>query len=105
MAATDWVVLPSIWWENSPVVIQEAFQHGRPVICSALGGLKEKVVDGRDGMHFRRGDANDLARVLEAAVTTDLWETLVAGIETPFSASACARRHRELYFATPASAT
>ena len=25
MAEVDWVVVPSIWWENSPLVIQEAF--------------------------------------------------------------------------------
>ncbi|HEX8770092.1 MAG TPA: glycosyltransferase, partial [Acidimicrobiales bacterium] len=31
MGAVDWVVVPSIWYENSPLVIQEAFAHGRPV--------------------------------------------------------------------------
>jgi glycosyltransferase involved in cell wall biosynthesis len=30
MAEVDWVVMPSIWWENAPLVIQEAFQHRRP---------------------------------------------------------------------------
>ena len=25
MAEVDWVIVPSIWWENSPLVIQEAF--------------------------------------------------------------------------------
>ena len=37
MANIDWVVVPSIWWENSPLVIQEAFFHGRPVICTCVG--------------------------------------------------------------------
>src|SRR6185503_12621743 len=31
MAEVDWVIIPSIWWENSPLVIQEAFHFGRPV--------------------------------------------------------------------------
>ena len=53
MSSVDWVVVPSIWWENSPLVIQEAFMHGRPVICSDIGGMAEKVNDGVDGLHFR----------------------------------------------------
>ena len=65
MAEVDWVVVPSRWWENSPLVIQEAFLHGRPVICSDIGGMAEKVTDGVDGLHFRAGDPRSLARVLE----------------------------------------
>ncbi len=42
MGAADWVVMGSIWWENSPVVIQEAYKFGRPVICPDLGGMAEK---------------------------------------------------------------
>ncbi len=83
MAAVDWVVVPSIWWENSPLVIQEAFQHGRPVICSDIGGMAEKVANGVDGLHFRRGDADHLAEVIERAATTrGLWEQLRSGIPT-----------------------
>ena len=81
MAKIDWVVVPSIWWENSPLVIQEAFLHGRPVICSDIGGMEEKVTNGVDGLHFRRGDAEHLAEVIERAATTPgLWEELAAGI-------------------------
>lgn len=81
MANIDWVVVPSIWWENSPLVIQEAFQHGRPVICSNVGGMAEKVTDGVNGLHFRVGDPNDLARTIHRAATTaGLWERLHAGI-------------------------
>ena len=43
LARADYVVVPSIWWENSPLVIQEAFLHGHPVICSDIGGMAEKV--------------------------------------------------------------
>ncbi len=81
MAKIDWVVVPSIWWENSPLVIQEAFLHGRPVICTDIGGMEEKVTNGVDGLHFRRGDAEHLAEVIERAATTPgLWEELAAGI-------------------------
>ena len=81
MARIDWVVVPSIWWENSPLVIQEAFLHGRPVICSDIGGMAEKVTHDVDGLHFRRGDAQHLADVIRrAAETPGLWERLQAGI-------------------------
>jgi glycosyltransferase involved in cell wall biosynthesis len=77
MAETDWVVVPSIWWENSPLVIQEAFLYGRPVICSDIGGMAEKVADNVNGLYFRRGDADSLAEAMRRAATTKgLWETL-----------------------------
>jgi glycosyltransferase involved in cell wall biosynthesis len=55
------VLVPSIWWENSPLVIQEALAAGRPLIVSDIGGMAEKVRDGLDGFHFRAGNARSLA--------------------------------------------
>lgn len=81
MSNIDWVVVPSIWWENAPLVIQEAFQHRRPVICSNIGGMAEKVSDGVNGLHFRVGDPVHLAETIRHAVTTPgLWESLREGI-------------------------
>jgi len=79
-----WIVVPSVWWENSPLVIQEAFSFGRPVICSNIGGMAEKVTDGVNGLHFAVGNAAALARRIEEAVTTPgLWERLRGGVPTP----------------------
>lgn len=61
LAETDVLVVPSIWYENSPIVIQEAFAAGVPVLASNLGALAEKVRDGVDGLLFRPGDPNDLS--------------------------------------------
>jgi len=98
MSGVDWVVVPSIWWENSPLVIQEAFAHGRPVICSNIGGMAEKVMNGVNGLHFRVGDARHLAdRLLEAARTQGLWERLHAGIQPPPTIAETTERHLELY--------
>lgn len=81
MRAVDWVVVPSTWWENSPLVIQEAFANGRPVICSDIGGMAEKVGHDRDGLHFRVGDARSLADTIRFAMDTPgLWERLANGI-------------------------
>jgi glycosyltransferase involved in cell wall biosynthesis len=81
MAETDWVVVPSVWWENSPLVIQEAFMHGRPVICSDIGGMAEKVTHGVNGLHVGVGSAAQLAETIVAAVNRPgLWEQLRTGI-------------------------
>ena len=64
MRSADAVLVPSIWWENSPLVIQEAFLNRRPVICSDIGGMAEKVRDGLDGFHFQAGSAWALATLL-----------------------------------------
>ena len=81
MAAVDWVVVPSVWWENSPLVIQEAFANGRPVICSDIGGMAEKVAEGVNGLHFRTGDPDSLGETIGRAVgNEELWESLRGGI-------------------------
>ncbi len=81
MERIDWVVIPSIWWETGPLTVSEAFMHGRPVICSNMGGMAERVEDGVSGLHFRRGDPHDLADVLRRASTApELWDELRAGI-------------------------
>jgi glycosyltransferase involved in cell wall biosynthesis len=64
LAALDVVVVPSIWYENSPFVIQEAQAAHVPVIGSRLGGISELVMDGHDGLLFAPGDARDLAKQL-----------------------------------------
>ena len=98
MAKVDWVVVPSVWWENAPLVILEAFQHRRPVICSDIGGMAELVRDGVHGLHFRTGDAGDLARTMRrAARTPGLWARLVAGLPEAPTIAAAADRHLALY--------
>lgn len=94
MSKVDWVIVPSIWWENSPMVIQEAFVHGRPVICSNIGGMAEKVRDGVDGLHFEARNPLDLGETLLRASATDgLWDRLYSGISKPASHQHCAERY------------
>ncbi|HSK40036.1 MAG TPA: glycosyltransferase family 4 protein [Arenibaculum sp.] len=94
----DWVLVPSVWWENAPLVIQEAFQQGRPVICSNIGGMAEAVRDGVDGLHFRTGDAADLARVMVRAMSEPgLWGRLAANIPRVPTITQAATRHLALY--------
>jgi glycosyltransferase involved in cell wall biosynthesis len=85
MADVDWAVMGSIWWENSPLVIQEAFKYGRPVICPDIGGMAEKVRDLTTGLHFRARDPVSLAEVVERAVTEEGLYDRVSGALPPYS--------------------
>jgi glycosyltransferase involved in cell wall biosynthesis len=65
LAEIDVLIVPSVWFENSPLTIHEAFIAGVPVVCSDRGGMAELVADGKNGLHFRLGDAVDLRRKLQ----------------------------------------
>jgi glycosyltransferase involved in cell wall biosynthesis len=98
MREIDWLVVPSIWWENSPMVIKESYAHGRPIITSNIGGMAEKVVHGRTGLHFRAGSVEDLVdRLVEAIKGPELWQRLRNNLPTPLSHLDAARLHRNLY--------
>lgn len=98
MAQIDWVVVPSIWWENSPLVIQEAFAFGRPVICSDIGGMAAKVDDGSTGLHFRAGDAVSLAETIDGAVRDpSLWSELRSNLVPPYAMEEHVARLSDLY--------
>ncbi len=73
MTEVDWVVVPSIWWENSPMVIQEALALGRPLIVSNIGGMAEKVAHAEQGIHFQAGDPISLKQALIRACDDELW--------------------------------
>lgn len=98
MREVDWTIVPSTWWENAPVVIQEAFHHGRPIIASNIGGMAEKVRDGIDGMHFHVSNPESLAEAMARAIREPaLWDRLRAGIRPPTSPATAARQHADLF--------
>jgi len=67
MRRARFLIFSSEWYENFPVTIAEAFACGVPVICSRLGAMQEIVQDGRTGLHFIPGNAEDLASKVEWA--------------------------------------
>lgn len=99
MRNVDWVIIPSIWWENSPMVIQEAFANGRPVIASDIGGMKEKVTHEVDGLHFEARNPLSLAETLNRAanMTDKEWKILYEGVEAPFSYQKCANEYKIIF--------
>lgn len=61
----DVTVVPSIWYENSPIAIMEALTTGTPVITTNLGGMPELVQHNVNGLLFEVGDVEDLTRQLQ----------------------------------------
>jgi len=68
MMNIDVLVVPSIWLENSPLVIQEAFLYKKPIIASRIGGIPEFVSEGVNGLLFTAGDTCELQKKLEYVI-------------------------------------
>lgn len=62
------VAIPSIWWENSPVVIQEARDAGVRIVASRLGGIEEKLADYDQAFMADPGSPHALADAIERAL-------------------------------------
>jgi glycosyltransferase involved in cell wall biosynthesis len=98
MREVDWVVMPSIWWENAPLVIAEAQHYGRPVICSDIGGMAEKVQHEVNGLHFRARSSQHLKDMMERAILEKgLWEKLISGITPPLTIAESVKRYTQYY--------
>jgi len=64
MRGATCLVLPSVWYENFPRVLVEAFACGLPVIASRLGAMADLVEEGVTGLLFEPGDAVQLGERL-----------------------------------------
>ena len=61
----DVLVVPSVWYENTPLVIYSAQEAGCPVIASNLGGMSEVIKHEKNGLLFEAGDFAGLAGAIE----------------------------------------
>jgi len=67
-AVLNWanvIVLPSVWYDNAPLVILESFARGKPVIASRIGGIPELVEHEKNGLLFEPRNINELVVCLE----------------------------------------
>jgi glycosyltransferase involved in cell wall biosynthesis len=98
MSRIDWSVVPSVWWEIFGLVISEAWMFGKPVICSNVGGMSERVSDEVDGLLFEMANPQSLAAAIHQACTQDgLWQRLHDALPAPPPRSAMADGYRQLY--------
>ncbi|CAO4134593.1 glycosyltransferase family 4 protein [Methylorubrum extorquens] len=66
LAELDVMVIPSTWYENSPLILLQSLATHTPTIVSDVAGMTEFVKDGVNGFHFVRGSAKDLEAKLRA---------------------------------------
>lgn len=76
----DCLLLPSLWYENAPVVIVEAAAYGIGVIASRIGAIPEFITHEKNGLLFDAGDPFSLSAAMQRVITEDnLLEKLGAG--------------------------
>jgi glycosyltransferase involved in cell wall biosynthesis len=68
LSEIDVLIVPSIWYENAPLTIHEAFMASIPVITSDIGGMKELIRDGLNGLLFKTGSSKDLAKKMQIII-------------------------------------
>lgn len=97
-AELDVLVVPSIWYENTPLVVYSAQAAGCPVIASNVGGMAEVVEHERNGLLFAVGDVGGLAASIERlTVDRELLQKLAANAVRPKSISEYASELLNIY--------
>lgn len=86
LAGIDALVVPSLWYENAPLVIYSALAAKCPVVVSNFSGMTEVVRNGWNGLLFTPGDVEALRSVLTRLIDEpDLLAALSSRCERPKS--------------------
>jgi len=64
----DIAIVPSLWYENYPLILHEALACDVPVVASDIGGMAEKIKDGYNGYTFKAGDVESLRETIETVL-------------------------------------
>ncbi len=72
VSRAKFVVVPSEWYDNSPLVIYESFSMGRPVLATTLGGMPELIEDGVNGRLFAPKDVDGLSRIINEMLRDEM---------------------------------
>jgi len=80
-AGLDVLTIPSLWYENSPLVLLSSFALKTPVVASNVGSLADLVEHGKNGLVFEMGNAGDLAAQFRKLISDpSMLDRLRAGI-------------------------
>lgn len=77
------LLLPSVWYENMPYVMLEAFSFGKPVLGSNLGGIPERIEPGNNGFLFEAGKVPGIIQAIQSfnasnrvELSQNAWESI-----------------------------
>jgi glycosyltransferase involved in cell wall biosynthesis len=65
LAGSAFVVVPSEWYDNLPMIVCQAFATAKPVVASRINGIPEYVKHEDNGLLFSPGESEELARAME----------------------------------------
>lgn len=96
------VIVPSIWYENFPYVMMEAYARGKAVVGSDKGGIPEYIMDGQTGYTYPAHDHEKLASILKSLwnhpeKALDMGRKAKAYADSQFNDSAFYNRLLEIY--------
>ncbi len=83
LSEMDVLVVPSIWFENAPLIIRQALLAGIPVIAADRGGMAESVQHEINGLHFKLGDAESLAATIQRLIDDPALRLRLGASKTP----------------------
>ncbi|MBN3906211.1 MAG: glycosyltransferase family 4 protein [Nostoc sp. NMS1] len=64
----DFLVIPSRWYENSPLVLLNSLASHTPVIVSDVEGMTEFVEEGKNGYTFKMGNVQELEQIMQKII-------------------------------------
>ena len=95
VAASDLLVMPS-YSEGLPTVVLEALSCNVPVVISDVGGLRDVIKEGVNGMFFIPGDMDDLRARIKMALSKTDWTSMRELVEEKFSWDVNALKFKEV---------
>jgi glycosyltransferase involved in cell wall biosynthesis len=102
MAKARFLILPSEFYENFPLVLAEAFSVGLPVVAARIGALAELVYHERNGLLFEPGNSEILATLTTMLFQNDTLSNRLGSAarttyEQLYTPVANLKRLREIY--------
>src|SRR5438105_6271298 len=100
LALADIFVMPSLW-EGLPLAVLEAMVARKAIVASAIAGIPEAIVDGREGLLVPAGEVTPLADALRLLLANpapriDLGEASAARADRDFTVNVIADRKEAL---------
>ena len=70
-ADAKFIIVPSEWYENNPMVIIESLAMSKPILGANIGGIPELVNEGHNGFLFQPNNINSLISSIQKAEQLD----------------------------------